>query len=378
MAFSKKEALTLFQKAIQADRLGHAYLLYGSSKEEIILLSEEIASLILGCGLPSIHEHPDFHQVAPESKTRKILTEQMRHLEKALHLKPETSLYKVAVIHDADRMVPGAANAFLKTLEEPPDQTVLFLTTLLPEAILPTIRSRCLVMTLHKRAQQHQNEQKAPSSSNCDKESQESSVSKEKIETLMKSFFYEGAPHDATAAFAFTRAFQELLLGARKEAIQTADEEFQIEKKQYAKTTDGSWADIREEHFKAMGEATALEARSCMLDGVANYFATCLRNLYQQEPAKNHLYPFQGLDNRQAGPSLELHQRSEEGNLPIEKLASREQLTNNVNQYDDQKIASLLRVMEIVDSLRSTLENGVQEALALEAGFLELIMNLQR
>lgn len=305
MAFSKTEALSLFKKALDENRLGHAYLISGSSKEDVGLLSEEMASLILGCSLLNLQAHPDFHDVKPESKARRILTEQIRHLEDELHLKPQTSLYKVAVIHDADRMIPAGANAFLKTLEEPPDKTVLLLVTLLPEAILPTIRSRCLMIALHAVGKLEQ----------CEYTS--------KIEILMKETFYDGAPHDINAAFACTRAFQELLAIARKEALQAVDEEFEIEKKQYGKTTDRSWESLREEHFKAVGEAKALEARSLLLAGVTNYFATRLRNRYEQE-----------------GPTKSL---------------------------------SLLRALETVDSLRHSLEQGVQETLALEAGFLELM-----
>ncbi|MFZ4115125.1 MAG: hypothetical protein ACOYK6_00205 [Chthoniobacterales bacterium] len=309
MPFSKHEALALLQKALEEDRLGHAYLLCGSSKEEVGLLSEEVASLILGCSLLHLQEHPDFHQVEPESKARKILTDQMRQLEEALHLKAQASSYKVAVIHDADRMVPAAANAFLKTLEEPPERTVLFLVTLLPEAILATIRSRCITITLHEADSAFQNEYE------------------EKIERVMEYFFKEGAPTDATAAFQLTRAFQELLSTAREKATEGAQEEFQVEKKRYGKTTDGSWEDLREEHFKATAEATALESRSLLLVGVENYFGMRLRNLYQQEE------------------SGERHERG----------------------------TSLLRALGIVESLRHSLEQGVQEALALEAGFLELM-----
>jgi DNA polymerase-3 subunit delta' len=307
MAFSKQEALSLIKKALEEDRLGHAYLLCGSSQEEIGVFSEELASLILGCSLLHLQEHPDFHSVEPESKARKILTNQMRQLEEALHLKAQASSYKVAVIHDADRMVPAAANAFLKTLEEPPDKTVLLLVTLLPETILETIRSRCLLIALHERDL-----------------SPESEVEK-KVKSIMCDFFKEDTPKDATTAFQCTRAFQELLSMARTEALEAAQEEFQAEKKQYTKTTDGSWEEAREDHFKAIAEAAALESRSLLLAGVANYFGASLREVYQQKNSEIH-----------------------------------------------QKAASLLRALEIVESLRHSLEQGVHEALALETGFLEL------
>jgi DNA polymerase-3 subunit delta' len=55
---------------------------------------------------------------------------------------------KIGVIFDADRMGPEAQNAFLKTLEEPPDKTILILATANPAALLPTIISRCHVVSI--------------------------------------------------------------------------------------------------------------------------------------------------------------------------------------------------------------------------------------
>ena len=55
---------------------------------------------------------------------------------------------KFGVVYEADRLMPQAANAFLKTLEEPPDHSVLVLVTALPEALLDTIRSRCIEVSL--------------------------------------------------------------------------------------------------------------------------------------------------------------------------------------------------------------------------------------
>ncbi|MEI6416397.1 MAG: DNA polymerase III subunit delta', partial [Verrucomicrobiota bacterium] len=138
MAFSKNKALALLKNASQEKRLGHAYLITGSFHDGMETIAEELACMVLPCSLLEVKMHPDVHMVEPESKSRKILTEQMRHLEEALHLKPQQSDYKVAIIHDAERMMPSAANAFLKTLEEPPDQTLLLLTTSLPEALLET------------------------------------------------------------------------------------------------------------------------------------------------------------------------------------------------------------------------------------------------
>ena len=68
----------------------------------------------------------------------------MRELMREIQLKPTEAEYKVAIITAADRLNPQAANAFLKTLEEPPAKSVLILLTTEPQRILETILSRCL------------------------------------------------------------------------------------------------------------------------------------------------------------------------------------------------------------------------------------------
>src|SRR5205085_11554436 len=80
----------------------------------------------------------------PESKTRIITIEQMRDLMKLIHLKPTEAASKVAVLAAADRLNVQAANAFFKTLEEPPSRSIIVLLTVEPDRILETIQSRCL------------------------------------------------------------------------------------------------------------------------------------------------------------------------------------------------------------------------------------------
>jgi DNA polymerase-3 subunit delta' len=82
--------------------------------------------------------------VRPESKSRVVTIDQMRELMREIQLKPTEAEYKVAVIVGADRLNVQAANAFLKTLEEPPPKSVLILLSTEPQRILETILSRCL------------------------------------------------------------------------------------------------------------------------------------------------------------------------------------------------------------------------------------------
>lgn len=75
---------------------------------------------------------------------RQIGADATRELIGKTQVSPVVGRRKVAIIYEADRMPPQAANIFLKTLEEPPGLTTLLLLTTRPYALLPTIRSRCL------------------------------------------------------------------------------------------------------------------------------------------------------------------------------------------------------------------------------------------
>ncbi|MEM9445864.1 MAG: hypothetical protein AAGA18_10995 [Verrucomicrobiota bacterium] len=145
-------------KAQAEERLAHAYLLTGPSMQELETLFYDLAHSLLKINKASsllIEEekdirpfsHADLHVIKPESKSRRLKVEQIRKLEHALQLHAHDAPVKVAGIFAADRMClppAEAANAFLKTLEEPPDHTIIFLLTDRPTALLPTIISRCL------------------------------------------------------------------------------------------------------------------------------------------------------------------------------------------------------------------------------------------
>src|SRR5205807_4432786 len=84
----------------------------------------------------------------PESKSRRIIIEQIRELEHALRLQASDGRRKVAIVVEADRLQTQAANAFLKTLEEPPANSLLLLLSSLPEVLPETIVSRCICIPL--------------------------------------------------------------------------------------------------------------------------------------------------------------------------------------------------------------------------------------
>jgi DNA polymerase III subunit delta' len=86
-------------------------------------------------------EHLDVGKVAARRRT--ILVDAIRDLERHANLSPFESKARFFIIDDAEKMNEGASNALLKTLEEPPQTSYIFLVTSRPDSLLPTIRSRC-------------------------------------------------------------------------------------------------------------------------------------------------------------------------------------------------------------------------------------------
>ncbi len=157
-------AVAALQRDIQDDRLRHAYLLAGTAglgKRRLALAFTQalLCEKQAGCGecrpckLVASGNHPDLLSIAPvvsgkTIKTEKITIDRIRELIKALTLKPAEAVRRVALITNFETASEEAANAFLKTLEEPPGKTVLILTTDNLESLLPTIRSRCEALML--------------------------------------------------------------------------------------------------------------------------------------------------------------------------------------------------------------------------------------
>jgi DNA polymerase-3 subunit delta' len=148
MPFPPSRVEELFQTAAKEGRLAHAHLLTGAPPAELESLGRGLAANLLDAELEG---HPDFFILRPESKSRRVSIAQVRQLEHSLSRRPHRAALKVALILEAERMClppAEAANAFLKTLEEPPDHSLLILTSDRPEQLLPTVRSRCLTFPI--------------------------------------------------------------------------------------------------------------------------------------------------------------------------------------------------------------------------------------
>ena len=158
-----QQSVQLLQRSLERGRLAHAYLFSGNDLENLESVARTLAK-VLNCENPTRKNtlpvdccdqcltcrkiehanHPDTYWVRPESKSRVITVAQIRELMREIQLKPNEARVKVGVIVAADRLRVEGANAFLKTLEEPPADSVLILLTTDPQRVLETMVSRCL------------------------------------------------------------------------------------------------------------------------------------------------------------------------------------------------------------------------------------------
>lgn len=138
--------------ARQSGRLPHALLLTGSPAAGTHQLALHLAAELNGARADALEtlRHPMCRVLRPGSKSRKILIEDIRGVEPFLALRAAAGETKLVIILEADRMMEEAANAFLKTLEEPPPQTVIILITEQPSRLLTTILSRCVRVPLRE------------------------------------------------------------------------------------------------------------------------------------------------------------------------------------------------------------------------------------
>jgi DNA polymerase-3 subunit delta' len=135
---------------LEKGRLAHAILLKGEDLASLEKVAHALAGVLLG-NIEDPNQHPDFFTLRPAKRARFIVVGKrdsdepntMRRLIRDLNQSSNQGGYKVAVVYEADRMNPSAANAFLKTLEEPPRQTVILLLSTRPYELMETIRSRC-------------------------------------------------------------------------------------------------------------------------------------------------------------------------------------------------------------------------------------------
>jgi DNA polymerase-3 subunit delta' len=154
-----EKSIRILQRAIANNALAHAYLFSGQAgigkKKTAFALAAAVNCLNPrpegGCGeCPSCRKvdtlgHPDVHVLVPDGDEIKI--DQIRQVQADFALKPFEGTKKVLIVDNAESMNAAAANAFLKTLEEPPGDALIILITAMPRSLLSTIRSRCQEIT---------------------------------------------------------------------------------------------------------------------------------------------------------------------------------------------------------------------------------------
>lgn len=153
------KASAFLRTAVESDRVSHAYLFIGPPGAGKKSAAKAFACALFcddhGCGACGActrvkrGAHPDVHVIAPEGAAG-YLTEQVRDIIHDVGLAPIEGPRKVYLVESADLFNEGSANAFLKTLEEPPGDVVIVLMAHSFDAVLPTIASRCQVVRFRR------------------------------------------------------------------------------------------------------------------------------------------------------------------------------------------------------------------------------------
>jgi len=152
-------AVQLLQNHLGQDRLRHAYLFTGPQGVGRRTLALRFAQVLYAPGHQFDPEsrtsqqvarmqHPDLNVVARQEGDTVIKIEAIRELQHTLSLSPYMAPYKVALLLNFEEANDNAANALLKTLEEPPGRVIMLMTAESTESLLPTIVSRCEVLRL--------------------------------------------------------------------------------------------------------------------------------------------------------------------------------------------------------------------------------------
>ena len=145
--------------AVRRGAVSHAYLFVGPAGAGKKSAARALACAVLcdddACGeCPACRRvkrgaHPDVRVVSPEGAAT-YMVDQVREIIHDVHLSPVETNRKIFIVEAADSFNDGSANAFLKTLEEPPGDVIMILLATTYDGVLPTIASRCQVVRFHR------------------------------------------------------------------------------------------------------------------------------------------------------------------------------------------------------------------------------------
>jgi DNA polymerase III subunit delta' len=305
------EALGYLIRAKNDGRLPHSYLVTGSDGSGKRDLARKFFAELNQSA--AVETHPDYHLVEPESKSRRILVEQIRELEESLRMKSSGGGWKFGVVVDADRMMPQASNAFLKTLEEPPLNSILLLLTSVPETLLETIQSRCIRISL-----------RSPAGPALDP------VGDAFLSTVAR--VCRERPNTIAGALTLARAFQDQLQRVRATIESEHEEKLSEQTETYRQRTDGRWLERQEERLLVLTESRYVKARSTLIDRLMEWLAEAIR-------FKN---------NADGSVTAELQQFAKQYSIP-----------------------ELLKRYRALVELQENLSRNIQEAMAVEVAFIE-------
>ena len=321
MAFLPDQAFDLIARAHAQDRLAHAFLISGEHGEDRRDLAVRIAALVNGWR--GVHSLDDLRGkgaivIEPEGKIRQIKVDTIRAAEHQLQLTSAANV-KICIIADADRLNPSSSNCFLKTLEEPPPNTLIMLLTRSPDQLLDTIRSRCVRVPLY-RAENNGLALSEPG---------------EGLVNLLAAYFSAGKPDDARAS-GLLADVQSIFEDVKGEITARHKAALKEEVETYGKTTDGQWLKGREDYYDDLTESAWQEQRNELLGLLFTWLGEIQRRHF-------------GL------PALDLPAWSG----VTEQLAAR------------FPVEHLQRPLRAVNEMRRHLSTTVREVLVLEVGFMK-------
>ena len=318
MAFDVPQAVASLEQAHAADRLAHAYLVTGGSRENRAEFVLGVVENLIGRRAESLQE-AECEQVSvlrPEAASRLIKVEHVREIERRFHHSSGGSI-RFGVFVDADRLNDQAANAFLKTLEEPPAGVVLLLLTGQPEALLPTILSRCIQIRLTA----------PPPPGSGDPEA-------EKLRAAVARHFL--SQETLSTSMALAGSFSALLKAEKQRGEKESEAQYKEEVKKYRNTSEGDWLKKRESHHKARVAASYLVKRDEYLGVLVAWLGDVLRQV-------------------SGCTALSYPQESEVTARVAQQLGEDE----------------IVRRLEVLSELAAQFHTNVSEALAIEVAFLK-------
>lgn len=149
------------QKAIEHDKISHAYIFSGEAGMGKKMLAKNFAMTLeceemgsepcmkcKSCKQALSMNHPDIKWVTHEKPATISVDDIRLQINNDIVIKPYSSKYKIYIVDDAEKMSPAAQNALLKTIEEPPVYGIIVLLTTNSNMLLPTIISRCVELSM--------------------------------------------------------------------------------------------------------------------------------------------------------------------------------------------------------------------------------------